>query len=123
MGSMERIPLTDTTHSDPLGQRKTFVYLNPLLYPLYIQLPPDLKQKNLRHQFVIFAPDEQLKTIKEKIETVRDLLGLSLKDVARHLPNAKSEQAKVMVENLGEIVTAHWQALSQAHHLVPAGEK
>lgn len=100
--------LTDTTHSDPLGQRKTFIYLNPLLYPLYIQLPPDLLRKEPRHQFVIFAQDEQLKKIKEKIETVRSLLNLSTKDVVLQIPNAKSEQSKTMVANLGNIVGAGW---------------
>lgn len=103
-----RRALTDTTHTDPLGQRKTFIYLNPLLYPLYIQLPPDLLQKEPRHQFVIFAQDQQLKRIKEKIETVRGLLSLSIKDVVLQLPNAKSEQSKIMVANLGNIVGAGW---------------
>lgn len=107
-----RRALTDSTHTDPLGQRKTFIYLNPLLYPLYIQLPPDLLRKELRHQFVIFAPDDQLKHIKSRIEKVRGLLGLSPKDVVLQLPNAKSEQSTIMVENLGNIIGPDWESMN-----------
>lgn len=107
-----RRALTETTHTDPAGQRKTFVYLNPLLYPLYIQLPQDLLRREPRHQLVIFAPNDQLRSIKEKVETVRGLLGLSTKDVVLQLPNAKSEQSTIMVENLGNIVGVDWAEMN-----------
>lgn len=107
-----RRALTDTTHTDPLGQRKTYVYLNPLLYPLYIQLPAEILQKERRHQFVIFAPDDQLKNIKERIEEVRGLLGESVKDVVLQLPNAKSQQSAIMVENLGNIIGPDWESMN-----------
>jgi hypothetical protein len=107
-----RLALTETTHSNSQGKRKTFVYLNPLLYPLYIQLPPELFQQERRHQLVIFASDNALLSIKAKTEEVRDRLKLSNKDITLQLPNAKSEQSRIMIENLGGIIGSDWKSVN-----------
>ncbi|WP_426733846.1 hypothetical protein [Pseudomonas aeruginosa] len=104
--------LTDTTTSGVDGRRKTFVYLNPLLYPLYIRLPHELFKRERRHQFVIFAQDDELQKIKERIETVRARLKLTEKDVVLQLPTGSSEQAKKMVANLGAIVGDGWTGMN-----------
>ncbi|MBK0413132.1 hypothetical protein JD974_01815 [Chromobacterium haemolyticum] len=109
--------LTATTRSDASGQRKTFVYLNPLLYPLYIQLPSDLLHRERRHQLVIFAPDTQLLSIRDKIDQVRIRLGLSEKDVVLQLPTAKSEQSATMVGNLGKIIGPDWETMNTSRCL------
>ncbi|PBK49991.1 hypothetical protein C6383_10200, partial [Pseudomonas syringae pv. actinidiae] len=51
-----RQALTATKSSDDEGRRKTFIYLNDLLYPLYVQLPSTLIEgDDFRHQFIVFA--------------------------------------------------------------------
>ena len=107
-----QLALTETTHTNSQGKRKTFVYLNPLLYPLYIQLPPELFKQERRHQFIIFASDNALLSIKAKIEEVRDRLKLSSRDIVLQSPNAKSEQSTIMIENLGEIIGSDWRSVN-----------
>lgn len=67
--------LTATAYSSDTGQRKTYVYLHDLLYPLYLQLPSGLV-KETRHQFVVFAPDKDLTKLEKWVKKLQDLVGL-----------------------------------------------
>ncbi|WP_241496295.1 hypothetical protein [Pseudomonas syringae] len=59
--------LTATKSSDDRGRRKTFIYLNDLLYPLYVQLPSTLIERDdFRHQFIVFAADEHLERVPHR---------------------------------------------------------
>jgi len=104
--------LTETTHTALEGRRKTFIYLNPLLYPLYIKLPQPLFGREKRHQFVIFASDAQLETIRTKVDEVRQSLMLKVNDVVLQMPSGKSEQSAIMLANLGDIVGDGWERMN-----------
>lgn len=106
--------LTATTASSNDGHRKTFIYLNDLLYPLYIQLPASLIEgDNFRHQFLVFAPDEHLIRIKEILEKVRNALGIKSPQVLLAIVNGKSESAAKQVANLGAIVGPDWKDFNE----------
>ena len=100
--------LTDTSRSATDGHRKTFVYLNPLLYPLYALIPHEIAHSAARHQFIAFASDEQLNRILSAVRSARDALGLSDKEVVLQIVNSKSPQARTRLENLGAIAGVDW---------------
>lgn len=97
--------LSETTHSSAAGTRKNYVYLNPVLYPLYAQLPAKLDR---RHQFVVFANDEKLRGIEGLVTRLRDALGFTRTEVPLAQINGVSPQARRQLENLGEIVGPDW---------------
>jgi len=103
--------LTATTHSSETGQRKTYVYLHDLLYPLYLQLPSGLV-KETRHQFVVFAPDKDLSHLEKWAKKLQDLVGLPKSAMAVSIVNAKSEQSRKMLENAGQVVGHDWQRIN-----------
>lgn len=100
--------LTDTTRNHEEGRRNTYVYLNPLLYPLYVQLPRDLLDIERRHQFIIFATDANLDRIKQVLSETRKTLGLSPGQVLLTDVNGKGKQSFSQLENLGEIAGPDW---------------
>lgn len=100
--------LTATTRSNDAGQRKTYIYLHDLLYPLYLQLPSGLIKES-RHQFVVFAPDDDLSHLEKWAKTLQDLVGLPKTSMAVSIVNAKSEQSRKMLENAGQVVGHDWQ--------------
>lgn len=100
--------LTDTTRSHQAGRRKTYIYLNPLLYPLYVQLPKDLLDLEPKHQFVVFANDENLDKVKQILSQARSRIGMTHKDVLISDLNYKSKQSYSQLENLGRIAGEGW---------------
>ena len=103
--------LTATTYSSDAGQRKTYVYLHDLLYPLYLQLPHGLV-KETRHQFLIFAPDDDLSQLEKWAKKLQNLVGLRKSAMAVSIVNAKSEQSRKMLENAGQVVGSDWQRIN-----------
>lgn len=105
-----RQALTATKSSDDEGRRKTFIYLNDLLYPLYVQLPSTLIERDdFRHQFIVFAADEHLERVKATLAKVSSALGLQSPTVLLGIVNGKSESAAKQVANLGDIAGPDWR--------------
>lgn len=103
--------LTATTHSSETGQRKTYIYLHDLLYPLYLQLPSGLV-KETRHQFLVFAPDAELSKLEKWAKKLQERVELPKSAMAVSIINAKSEQSKIMLENAGQVVGHDWQHIN-----------
>lgn len=103
--------LTGTTRSSDTGRRNTYVYLHDLLYPQYLQVPREVV-KETRHQFVVFAPDEDLQKLHRLIPKYRAALQVPEKALAIASMNAKSESSKVALANLGNIVGTDWAEIN-----------
>ncbi|MFZ6746009.1 hypothetical protein ACO0LC_22515 [Undibacterium sp. JH2W] len=103
--------LTATTHSSNSGQRKTYVYLHDVLYPLYVQIPSGLINED-RHQFLVFAPDVELSQLERWTRQLQGLVGLRSGVMAVSIINAKSEQSRTMLNNAGEVVGIDWQQVN-----------
>lgn len=114
--------LTATTRSSEIGQRKTYVYLHDMLYPLYLQLPSDLV-KETRHQFLVFASDDELALLNKWAKTLQELVGLPKLAMAVSLIKAKSEQSKKMLENAGQIVGQDWESINSHQCLMLTVER
>lgn len=103
--------LTATTHSSANGQRKTYIYLHDVLYPLYVQLPSGLVKEN-RHQYLVFAPDNELSRLERWAKQLQELLGLKRGAMSVSIVNAKSEQSRKMLENAGQVVGPDWRQVN-----------
>lgn len=103
--------LTGTTRNSDMGRRNTYIYLHDLLYPQYLQVPREVV-KETRHQFVVFAPDEDLQKLHRLIPKYRAALQVPEKALAIAGMNAKSESSKVALANLGNIVGADWAEIN-----------
>lgn len=114
--------LTATTKSHETGQRKTYVYLHDLLYPLYLQLPSGLVKES-RHQFLVFAPDDDLSQLEKWAKKLQSLVGLPKSAMAASIVNAKSEQSKKMLENAGQVVGRDWQHVNSRQCLMLTVER
>lgn len=103
--------LTATTRSSENGQRKTYVYLHDLLYPLYLQLPGGLI-KDRSHQFLVFAQDDELRKLMGWIKKLSEKLDIPGSAMSVSLVNAKSEQSRKMLVNAGDIVGPDWASVN-----------
>lgn len=106
--------LTATKASDEQGRRRTFIYLNDLLYPLYVQLPPALiAGDDFRHQFIVFAADEHLAWVKDMLGKAGAALGFLPDTLPLTIVNGKSKSAAKQVANLGDIVGPDWRRFNE----------
>lgn len=109
-----RHALTATKASDDQGRRRTFVYLNDLLYPLYVQLPSALIEgDDFRHQFIVFAADEHLTWFKEMLGKAGTALEFARDSLSLTIVNGKSASAAKQVANLGDIVGPDWRQFNE----------
>ncbi len=100
--------LTATTWSHEQGRRQTYIYLHDLLYPLYAKLPNFLN-KEQRHQFLVFAKDENLDKLVRLINMLSKNLGYPNSAVSVARVNNKSEQSRKMLEGAGNVVGPDWR--------------
>ena len=113
-----RHALTATKASDDQGRRRTFVYLNDLLYPLYVQLPAHLTEgKDFRHQFIVFAADAHLAEVKSILLSAREALGLQAQ-VHLGIANSANAPSATQVANLGNVAGADWQKFNDSRCLM-----
>ncbi|MFC4160715.1 hypothetical protein [Chitinimonas lacunae] len=99
--------LTATTRSHEQGRRQTYIYLHELLYPLYAQLPAFLDREQ-RHQFLVFADDENLNTLVRWMNRLAEKLEYPKGSVAVAVVNGKNEQSRKMLERAGQVVGPDW---------------
>ncbi len=105
--------LTQTRSRAEEGRRKNYVYLNPLLYPIYTKVPTRLQEHKPRHQFVVFAPDKDLMFLRAQIKRVAEKLNFTDKDVNTNYVNgSKSPQAYKILVNLGGVVGSDWEEVN-----------
>jgi hypothetical protein len=100
--------LAVTTHSHELGRRQTYIYLHDLLYPLFAQVPTFIDPEQ-RHQFLVFADDITLRKLVDWSNRLAQVLGYPRGTIAPALVNAKSEQARRMLEQAGNVVGPDWR--------------
>lgn len=103
--------LTATTRTQDDGLRKTFVYLHDILYPLYIQLPEFIDREH-RHQFLVFASNDDLGKLQKWLKNIQRKLSLPEKALLLSVVNAKSEQSRKVLENAGDITGYNWQSIN-----------
>lgn len=103
--------LQATTLDDDDGRRKTFVYLHDLVYPQYVQIPSHI-QLEQRHQFLVFASDDDLNKLEVWLKELALAVGYAKHDVAIAKINAKSDQAKQQLERAGLVVGSDWESVN-----------
>ncbi len=110
--------LSLTTKDDPMGFRKSFVYLPPLLYPFYVRygdIRLDLKGKQV---YIVFASDDKLTTIRDEVTNIRDKLGYDKESLNISIVNGhKSPEALRQVESAGKIIGEGWSQLNSHQYL------
>lgn len=100
--------LSATTCDDDRGRRQTFVYLHDLLYPQYVQIPSTIV-KDRKHQYLVFASDEDLSNLDKWLRVLRSELGFDQSSVSiARINGSKSKQAKEDLSNEGKVVGQDW---------------
>ncbi|GHA78196.1 hypothetical protein GCM10009007_18960 [Formosimonas limnophila] len=106
-----RKALSETTSKNTTGWRRSYVYVHEILYPLFVQLPLFVN-KEQRHQYLIFAPDSTLDKLLMYFHKVSNSLGYEKTDVVVSVINGKSEQARLILERVGEITGRDWHTFN-----------
>ena len=81
--------------------------LHNLFYPLYAKLP-DFIDKDHRHQYIVFAEDSKLKELHDLLKKLAITIEFDNKSFNLSFRNAKSDQSRIMLKNLGEITGSDW---------------
>lgn len=99
--------LNSTNNKNKETFRSTYFYLHDLFYPLYAKLP-DFVDKDHRHQYIVFAEDLKLKKLHDLLRELALTIEFESKSFNISIINAISDQSKIMLKNLGDIVGGDW---------------
>lgn len=100
-----------TTQDDELGRRKSFVYLHDLVYPQFIQIPLTI-MRHQRHQFLVFAADEELNLLERTLKELARATGYGDTEVAVSKLSGKSKQSNEILKKAGMVVGSDWTHLN-----------
>lgn len=109
--------LTRTTLDDELGLRNNFVYVPPILYPLYIRTDGKNIHIDHKHQYMVFAKDSIILDLKEKLERERDSLGLTDSINITNVNGHKNTQALHEVRLVASIIGKGWNLTNNKQYL------
>ncbi|CAK7043585.1 MAG: hypothetical protein DELT_02935 [Desulfovibrio sp.] len=110
--------LTLTTKDDKMGFRKNFVYLPPVLYPLYVRHDHMVLNIEDRHSYIVFADEGTIKKIENELIFARSKLGYDQKSLNIALVNGqKSRDALHQVQLAGETIGEGWEQLNNSQFL------
>lgn len=103
--------IQSTTLTSEDATRKTFFYLHDLIYPQFIGYPSGFRIDK-RHQFLVFAPDEDTNRLDKNIRELALKMGYKPGDVAVTKVTANSEQSKRQLQDLGLVVGSDWEQIN-----------
>ncbi|MBA4284391.1 MAG: hypothetical protein C0434_02520 [Xanthomonadaceae bacterium] len=101
------LELTTLDHED--GRRRSYIYLHDVLYPVFIQLPTLLRSVKDRHQYLVFAPDDELAGFLKALEQMKDWFRFSSEMSLMRVNGSKNAQARKPVLTAAGIVGADWE--------------
>lgn len=110
--------LSLTTKDDKMGFRKNFVYLPPILYPLYIRYDNIMLDIEDRQCYIVFADENTIRKIEKDLVNYRDRLGYNQKTLNISLVNGqKSNDALHQVQLAGATIGEGWEQLNNSQFL------
>lgn len=110
--------LRETTGNSEDGLRRNYIYIHNALYPVFTNIPVQLRLEN-KHQYVIFCKPIDLEKLTEYLEKYRVKLGLSRDEVHVDKPklNRDDERSVKMFQNEGSIAGKDWQDYNSEQYI------
>lgn len=111
------IDVLSQTRINETKRRKNYYYIHLSLYPIYISAQFTMHNDKERHQYVVFAKDEDLKYVEDKVEKLSKALWME-NDVDISLMNNTNKQTQVMFQNHGNIAGPSWREYNEKKFLL-----
>lgn len=110
--------LLGTTATDARGRRLNFVYLHEMLYPVFMNVPSDIR-KERRHQYIVFVRDDRFNKTVHWLKQLKSESGIPPDDPSVLIQQVKvsNEQAKRMLENEGAIAGQNWREYNDHRYI------
>jgi hypothetical protein len=105
------------TRKNHTQQRKNYFYIHLSLYPLFLSVQFSMHNAKEKHQYIVFASDEDLKYIEINVSKLATTLGME-KDVDLSLMHNKNNQTKAMFKNHGSIAGPSWRNYNENKFLL-----
>jgi hypothetical protein len=102
--------LTETKFNSEDDRRRNFVYIHNMLYPVFLTGYEDWGLGD-KHQYIIFANDQEIQKLSEYIGLLRKTLSLSDDDVRFVVVNRnpRDKGSNTIFENEGALTGENWK--------------
>ena len=108
--------LTETTTTSDDGQRRNYLFVHTMLYPVYLDLPEKFRPEN-RHRFIVFASDKELQKLRELLNRISEALELPKNAfLIQPHPNKNATTQKEM-EHEGSMAGHDWKEYNDHFYL------
>jgi uncharacterized protein (DUF736 family) len=104
--------LTETKTNSPDNRRKNYVYIHPMLYSVYLVFPSSINKEN-RHQFIIFPPEDKFKEVMNWIRRLKDVLKVRDNQVNISVVRNVNKQTEKQIIHAGHIAGESWREFSE----------
>lgn len=109
--------LLETSKTNDSGRRRNFVYIHPMLYPVFIDWSR-LSLEQEKHQFIIFCPDKDFEELKLLLKELRIKLGLGHSDFQIQTQNCSNPNAdRRVIYNEGPMAGHDWRSYNEDKYL------
>lgn len=100
--------LVATTSNTEDKRRKNYIHIHKMLYSIYTNIPQEIRRRD-KHQYLIFARDNENNRVRKELEQIKEKLHLSKKAVLIQPVPLKNDQMITMFNNDGALAGKNWR--------------
>jgi len=100
------------TRNNEEKRRRNYYYVHLALYPIFLDDKFMMNKSKDKHQYVVFANDNDLESIERNIKILSNCLGMN-DDVTLGVTNNKNSQTEVILRNHGNIAGPDWDKYNE----------
>lgn len=111
--------ISETKNNSADGLRRNYIHIHSSLHSIYTKIPADLRRGDDKHQFVIFAVDDEFDDLVRYLEKYKKYLGFEgSNEIHISIRVAKSDQMKSEVKNAGSVVGKDWADYNENRYIL-----
>lgn len=114
-----RSAISETKLTSEDGLRRNYVYIHNLLYPVYINVPQEIR-RDTKHQFIIFVSDDKIDELVKVLKSYKMFFGFSddkVIHIARVNLNKEEKASITMIKNEGSIAGLDWEDYNRESYI------
>ena len=111
--------ISETKMTSEDGLRRNYIYIHNLLYPVYINMPQEIRG-GTKHQFIIFIHGDKIEELVTVLKSYKSFFGFrddKVIHISRVNLNKAEKSSNSMIQNEGSIAGIDWEDYNKESYI------
>lgn len=109
--------ISETTQNSEDGFRKNYILLNHSTLTVYCNIPPQERQFNDKHEYIILATAPYFKAIHNNLKALQKKLGLVYDDIHIKAVDVNENSNDPSIKNDVSLIRGNWREINEEEYM------